>query len=104
MSIEAVREFNQIAENDPKIQQSLEATKDTHSLMYLTVELGSEKGLSFTSNDLEQYYAEESRRVPGISLRNVMFLTRTSKASKSDPEVCDRLPYLARQFCLKLNS
>ncbi|TRU46407.1 MAG: Nif11 family protein [Microcystis aeruginosa Ma_QC_Ca_00000000_S207] len=104
MSIEAVREFNQIAENDPKIQQSLEATKDTQSLMNLTVELGSEKGLSFTSNDLEQYYAEESRIVPEISLRNVMFLTRPSKASKSDPEVCDRLPYLARQFCLKLNS
>ena len=52
MSIEAVREFNQIAENDPKIQQSLEATKDTQSLMNLTVELGSEKGLRFTSNDL----------------------------------------------------
>jgi hypothetical protein len=103
MSIEAVREFNEIAENDPKIQQSLEATKDTHSLMYLTVELGSEKGLRFTSNDLEEYYFEESRKVPEISPRK-MFLAKSSKASKSDPEVCARLPYLARQFCLKLNS
>lgn len=104
MSIEAVIQFNQIAESDPEIKQSLEATKDTQSLMNLTVELGSEKGLSFTANDLEQWYAEESRIVPEISLRNVMFLTRSANESKSDPSVCDRLPYLAREICRKLNS
>ena len=72
--------------------------------MNLTVELGSEKGFSFTTKDMEQYYAQESRRVPEVSFRNVASLTRPSNAIESDSSVCDGLPFLARQICLKLNS
>lgn len=104
MSIEAIRQFNLIAENDPDIQKSLEATTDPQDLMNLAVELGSEKGFSFTAKDMEQYYAEESRKVPEVSLRNVKFLARLSSEIESDPRVCDGLPFLARQICLKLNS
>jgi hypothetical protein len=104
MSIEAVRQFNEIAKSDIEIQGSLELTTDVQSLMDLTVILASERGFSFTSEDLAEYYSEESRRLPDISLRNVMLLTKKKSAFESDPEVCDRLPFLAREICRKLNS
>ncbi|CCI01385.1 Nif11-like leader peptide family natural product precursor [Microcystis aeruginosa] len=102
MSIEAVRRFNEIAESDLDIQSRLEATTGVRSLIALTVGVASEIGFSFTADDLEQYYAQESRKVPDVSLRNVMFLTRSSNAIESEPKVCDRLPYLAREICLRL--
>jgi hypothetical protein len=55
MSIEAVRQFNEIAESDLEIQNSLEVTTDVQSLMDLTVILASERGFSFTSEDLAEY-------------------------------------------------
>ncbi|MBC1190187.1 MULTISPECIES: Nif11-like leader peptide family natural product precursor [Microcystis] len=103
MSIEAVRQFNEIAKSDLEIQGSLELTTDVQSLMDLTVILASERGFSFTSEDLAEYYSEESRRLPDISLRNVMLLTK-QYAFESDPDVCYRLPFLAREICRKLNS
>ena len=103
MSFQAVRQFNEIAKSDLEIQGSLELTTDVQSLMDLTVILASERGFSFTSEDLAEYYSEESRRLPDISLRNVMLLTK-KYAFESDPEVCDRLPFLAREICRKLNS
>ncbi len=104
MSIEAVKHFNRIAESDLEIQGSLELTKDVQSLMDLIVILASEGGFSFTSEDLAEYYSEESRRLPDISLRNVMLLTKKKSAFESDPDVCYRLPFLAREICRKLNS
>ncbi|MDT3676135.1 MULTISPECIES: Nif11-like leader peptide family natural product precursor [Microcystis] len=58
MSIQAVRQFNEIAESDLEIQNSLEVTTDVQSLMALTVILASERGFSFTSEDLAEYYSE----------------------------------------------
>jgi hypothetical protein len=86
MSIEAVRQFNEIAKSDLEIQGSLELTTDVQSLMDLTVILASERGFSFTSEDLAEYYSEESRRLPDISLRNVMLLTKKNLRSKSTPK------------------
>lgn len=83
MSIEAVRQFNEIAKSDLEIQGSLELTTDVQSLMDLTVILASERGFSFTSEDLAEYYSEESRRLPDISLRNVMLLTKKNLRSKA---------------------
>jgi membrane-anchored protein YejM (alkaline phosphatase superfamily) len=55
MSIEAVRQFNKIAETDLEIQNSLEPTTDVQSLMDLTVIVAAERGFSFTSEDLAEY-------------------------------------------------
>ena len=104
MSIEAVIQFSRLAEDDLEIQQSLEATTEPKSLIDLAVELGSERGFSFTSNDLEQYYDEESRNVQGFTPRNAVFLATSRSVNTPDPGVCDGLPFLARQMCLKLNS
>ncbi|MCW9679438.1 Nif11-like leader peptide family natural product precursor [Dolichospermum planctonicum UHCC 0167] len=43
MSIEAVKQFNQIAEDDPEIKKSLEAATDSESLINLAVEIGSQR-------------------------------------------------------------
>ncbi|WP_430013351.1 Nif11-like leader peptide family natural product precursor [Microcystis ichthyoblabe FBCC-A1114] len=86
MSIQAVRQFNEIAKSDLEIQDSLELTTDVQSLMDLTVILASERGFSFTSEDLAEYYSEESRRLPDISLRNVMLLIKKNLRSKATPK------------------
>ncbi|MDB9412747.1 hypothetical protein [Microcystis aeruginosa] len=104
MSIQAVRQFNEIAKSDLEIQNSLELTTDVQSLIDLTVIEASVRGFIFTSEDLAEYYSEESRRRPEISLRNVLLLLTKQDAFRTDPEVCDRLPFLARQICQKLNS
>jgi hypothetical protein len=84
MSIEAVRQFNQIAEDDPEIKKSLEAATDSESLINLAVELGSQRDFIFTA----------SRSFDSFNM---------ASANDVNPSPCSGLPYLARQICLKLN-
>ncbi|WP_422662059.1 Nif11-like leader peptide family natural product precursor [Pannus brasiliensis] len=106
MSIERVRQFNQIAENDSQIQKDLEATTDSKSLLGLIVKIGTERGFKFTAQDLDQYYLEESTNTSRGSANDRRFLaayremsTEESNPRPEESDPCERLPYLVREIC-----
>lgn len=103
MSIESLEQFSQIAEDDPSIQKSLEATTESKSLINLAVELGSERGFSFTAKEVETYYREESIKAQRVIPKTTKSLARSMGESESNPSPCSGLPYLARLICLSLN-
>ncbi len=105
MSIEAVKQFSKIAENNPEIKQSLEATTDKESLINLTIELGSQRDFSFTANEVETFYKESMNTKRVISRASMSFASFAvvNMASNLESNPCSGLPYLARQICLKLN-
>ncbi|WP_376750886.1 Nif11-like leader peptide family natural product precursor [Microcystis wesenbergii] len=97
MSIESVRQFSQIAQDDTWIKNSLEATTDRESLINLAVQLGSERGFSFTANEVEEYFTEERGGI-SITFEEVFSsfsLTRIDRTSS----ICSKPPYLARLIC-----
>ena len=102
MPIEAVRQFSQVAEDDPKIKKSLEAATDLESLINLAVKLGSKRGLSFTAKEVEAYYQESTNTKRVIWKANMSFASVSSLIDLK-PSPCSGLPYLAREMCLKLN-
>lgn len=104
MSIEAVKQFNHIAEADIEIQKILEVATDYQGFLNLVIKLGSEKGFRFTKNDLEKYYIEETITLQEITGEIVLFPTINCKKNKSHSRVCFELRYLARQLYLRLNS
>ena len=104
MSIEAIKQFNHIAEADIEIQKSLEVAMDYQGFLNLVIKLGSEKGFRFTKNDLEKYYIEETITLQEITGKSVVFPTFNRQENKSHSRVCFELRYLARQLYLRLNS
>lgn len=101
MAVENVRLFSRIVENDPDIQKKLEATSDPKNLITLCLEVGSERGFTFTFDEVVEYYAEERRKVQE-SIPAIKALAFFSIAE--DRNACYGLPFLARQLCsLELN-
>ncbi|MBJ7296380.1 MAG: Nif11-like leader peptide family natural product precursor [Dolichospermum sp.] len=104
MSIEAVRQFNQIAEDDPEIKKSLEAATDSEGLINLAVELGSQRDFIFTAKEVETYYQESTNTKRAIWTASRSFASfNMESGNNANPSPCSGLPYLARQICLKLN-
>lgn len=106
MSIREVESFNDIAESDLEIQDTLEKTTDDTSLMELTVKLAAERGLRFTVEDMERYYDKEIDRAQikrSASFGRKGFADRY-KMFDVDLSLCWDLPYLAREICRKRNS
>jgi hypothetical protein len=103
MSIEAVRQFSQIAEDNLEIKKSLESATDLESLINLAVELGSQRDFSFTVKDVETYYSEESINAKRVIPKATKLLTSSMREDAPTPSPCSGLPYLAREMCLKLN-
>jgi hypothetical protein len=100
MSIESVRQFSQIAQDDTWIKNSLEATTDRESLINLAVQLGSERGFSFTANEVVDYYTEERRKAqPGLDIDWKTFLKTTTRLANSEVDCSKVKPYLARLIC-----
>jgi hypothetical protein len=104
MSIQAVQQFNQIAKDDLEIKKSLDSITDPKSFITRAIELSSERGFSFTANDLEQYYAQESSNIRNKLPRNPTVLAVISGENQENIDVCAGLPYLAYQMCQILNS
>ncbi|WP_019502198.1 Nif11-like leader peptide family natural product precursor [Pseudanabaena sp. PCC 6802] len=122
MSIKCVRKFSQIVENNTEIQKSLEAKTDRESLINLAVQIGSEIGLSFTADEVNEYYTEERRKIerasnsifPAILSNTIRFLQTTISAFPlaggmrvppvdTASSICDKLPqHLARLICEKV--
>jgi hypothetical protein len=103
MSIENVRQFSQIVQDDTLSKDRLEATTDRESLINLAVQLGSERGFSFTANEVVDYYTEELRKAqPGIGIDWTTFLKTTTRLANSEVDCCKVKPYLARLICERM--
>lgn len=98
MTVDNVREFSLIVENNTDIQKRLEATTELKDLVNLIVDLGSENSCMFTPEDVLEYNAEATReaQVRGtVALRGMPSLSLTNDS-------CSREEALARKLCLAM--
>lgn len=128
MSIQSVEEFSQFVSNDPETKKrleatTLEATTSNMGLISLIVQLGSERGFTFTIDDVNEYYVNEfyKKEKNKITISRTRFSKDLIKILRNDiartpnnrrllfssipgvePPDCSKLPYLARLICERL--
>lgn len=71
MSIEAWKQFYQLLEQDKTLQQRLTAAYHRDMAIALLIQLGKEKGYSFTASDIEEAIASARRELSESELEAV---------------------------------
>jgi hypothetical protein len=100
MTVDNVREFSQIVENNTDIQKRLEATTASKNLIDIITSLGSENGFIFTPEDVIEYYTEVKSKAQ-IRTRGISRERSGLPSSLPGAGPCSGLSYLAYQICLK---